>query len=104
MATSRGSSTTQSYLAVIKVVGVGGGGVNAINRMIDAGVRGVEFIAVNTDAQALSMCDADNTIHIGNTLTRGLGAGANPKVGREAAEESREDLKEALKGADLVFV
>jgi len=92
------------YLAVIKVVGVGGGGTNAVNRMIDAGVRGVEFIAVNTDAQALSMCDADNTIHIGNTLTRGLGAGANPKVGREAAEESREDLKEALKGADLVFV
>lgn len=94
----------QNYLAVIKVVGVGGGGVNAVNRMIEAGLKGVEFIAVNTDAQALSMCDADNTIHIGNTLTRGLGAGANPKIGREAAEESREDLKEALKGADLVFV
>ncbi|MEW6583942.1 MAG: cell division protein FtsZ, partial [Actinomycetota bacterium] len=92
------------YLAVIKVVGVGGGGTNAVNRMIDAGVRGVEFIAVNTDAQALSMCDADHKIHIGGTLTRGLGAGANPKVGREAAEESREELKEALKGADLVFV
>ena len=92
------------YLAVIKVVGVGGGGTNAINRMIDAGVRGVEFVAVNTDAQALSMSDADNKIHIGGTLTRGLGAGANPKVGREAAEESREELKEALKGADLVFV
>jgi cell division protein FtsZ len=102
--TIRRARVDTGYLAVIKVVGVGGGGTNAVNRMIDAGVRGVEFIAVNTDAQALSMCDADNTIHIGNTLTRGLGAGANPKVGREAAEESREDLKEALKGADLVFV
>ncbi len=95
---------TSNYLAVIKVVGVGGGGVNAVNRMIDAGVRGVEFIAVNTDAQALSMCDADVKIHIGGTITKGLGAGADPRVGRDAAEESREELKEAVRGADMVFV
>jgi cell division protein FtsZ len=95
---------TSNYLAVIKVVGVGGGGVNAVNRMIDAGVRGVEFIAVNTDAQALSMCDADVKIHIGGTISQGLGAGADPRVGRDAAEESREELKEAVRGADMVFV
>jgi cell division protein FtsZ len=95
---------TSNYLAVIKVCGVGGGGTNAVNRMVDAGVRGVEFIAVNTDAQALAMCDADVKVHIGRTTTRGLGAGSDPKVGREAAEESREELKEAVRGADLVFV
>ena len=93
-----------NYLAVIKVCGVGGGGTNAVNRMVDAGVRGVEFIAVNTDAQALAMCDADVKVHIGRATTKGLGAGADPRVGRDAAEESREDLKEAVKGADLVFV
>ena len=95
---------TSNYLAVIKVVGVGGGGTNAVNRMVDAGVRGVEFIAVNTDAQALSMCDADVKIHIGGTITKGLGAGADPRVGRDAAEDSREELKEAVRGADMVFV
>jgi cell division protein FtsZ len=93
-----------SYLAVIKVAGVGGGGTNAVNRMVDAGVSGVEFIAVNTDAQALLMCDADLKIHIGAKATRGLGAGANPEVGRAAATESRDELKEALKGADMIFV
>ncbi|GAB4248324.1 MAG: cell division protein FtsZ [Thermoleophilia bacterium] len=98
------SETGSSYLAVIKVVGVGGGGTNAVNRMVDAGLRGVEFIAVNTDAQALLMCDADVKIHIGGKITRGLGAGANPEVGRQAAEESRDELREALKGADMVFV
>ncbi len=95
---------SSNYLAVIKVVGVGGAGSNAVNRMIDAGVRGVEFIAVNTDAQALTGCDADVKIHIGGTITRGLGAGADPRIGREAAEESREELKEAVRGADMVFV
>jgi cell division protein FtsZ len=85
-----------NYLAVIKVVGVGGGGTNAVNRMVDAGLRGVEFIAVNTDAQALLMCDADVKIHIGSKITRGLGAGADPSIGREAAMESRDELKEAL--------
>jgi cell division protein FtsZ len=98
------SDTGSGYLAVIKVVGVGGGGTNAVNRMVDAGLKGVEFIAINTDAQALLMCDADVKLHIGGKVTRGLGAGANPEVGREAAEESREDIKEALKGADMVFV
>lgn len=93
-----------SYLAVIKVVGVGGGGTNAVNRMVDAGLKGVEFIAVNTDAQALQMCDADVKLNIGNHLTRGLGAGADPNIGAGAAAESRDDIKEALKGADLVFV
>ena len=93
-----------NYLAVIKVVGVGGGGTNAVNRMVDAGLRGVEFIAVNTDAQALLMCDADVKIHIGSKITRGLGAGADPTIGHEAAIESRDELKEALKGADMVFV
>src|SRR5689334_20418429 len=93
-----------SYLAVIKVVGVGGGGINAVNRMVDAGLRGVEFIACNTDAQALAMCDADIKLNIGHELTKGLGAGANPEVGQGAAAESRDDIKEALKGADMVFV
>ncbi len=95
---------TGSYLAVIKVVGVGGGGTNAVNRMVDAGLKGVEFIAVNTDAQALQMCDADITLQIGDQLTRGLGAGADPETGYGAANESRDELKEALKGADMVFV
>src|SRR5215210_2203505 len=93
-----------NYLAVIKVVGVGGGGTNAVNRMVDAGLSGVEFIAVNTDAQALLMCEADVKIHIGAKATRGLGAGADPAVGQAAATESRDELKEALKGADMVFV
>src|SRR2546427_2111965 len=92
------------YLALIKVVGVGGGGTTAVNRMVDAGLTGVEFIAVNTDAQALLMCDADVKIHIGSQATRGLGAGADPAVGKAAAQESRDELKEALKGADMVFV
>src|SRR5438309_661743 len=90
-----------NYLAVIKVVGVGGGGTNAVNRMVDAGLTGVEFVAVNTDAQALVMCDADVKIHIGAKATRGLGAGADPTVGLAAAMESRDELKEALKGADV---
>jgi cell division protein FtsZ len=93
-----------SYLAVIKVVGVGGGGTNAVSRMVDAGLRGVEFIAANTDAQALAMCDADIKLNIGHESTKGLGAGANPDVGLAAASESRDDIKEALKGADMVFV
>src|SRR5438477_8464892 len=93
-----------NYLAVIKVAGVGGGGTNAVNRMVDAGLTGVEFIAVNTDAQALMMCDADVKLHIGSAATRGLGAGADPAVGLAAATESRDELKEALKGADMVFV
>ncbi len=93
-----------SYLAVIKVVGVGGGGSNAISRMVDAGLRGVEFIACNTDAQALQACDADVKIGIGHNLTKGLGAGANPEIGAGAAAESRDEIKEALKGADMVFV
>ena len=95
---------TGNYLALIKVVGVGGGGSNAVNRMVDAGLSGVEFIAVNTDAQALLMCDADVKMPIGSDVTRGLGAGADPNVGQAAAEESRDELKEALKGADMVFV
>ena len=93
-----------NYLAVIKVVGVGGGGTNAVNRMINSGLSGVEFIAVNTDAQSLQMTDADMKIHIGEKLTRGLGAGADPKLGMEAAEESKADIEEALRGADMVFV
>ena len=93
-----------NYLAVIKVVGVGGGGTNAVNRMVDAGLTGVEFVAVNTDAQALLMCDADVKIHIGAKATRGLGAGADPTIGHAAAMESRDELKEALKGADMIFV
>jgi cell division protein FtsZ len=93
-----------SYLAVIKVVGVGGGGTNAVSRMVDAGLHGVEFIAANTDAQALAMCDADIKLNIGHDSTKGLGAGANPDVGLASASESRDDIKEALKGADMVFV
>jgi cell division protein FtsZ len=89
---------------VIKVIGVGGGGTNAVNRMVDAGLGGVEFIAVNTDAQALLMSDADVKIHIGSQVTRGLGAGANPEVGHAAAMETRDELKDALKGADMIFV
>ena len=96
--------SSTNYLAVIKVVGVGGGGTNAVNRMVDAGLRGVEFIAVNTDAQALQMCDADVKIHIGSKITRGLGAGANPTIGYQAAVESKDELRDALKGADMVFV
>jgi cell division protein FtsZ len=98
------SNQSGNYLAVIKVVGVGGGGTNAVNRMVDAGLSGVEFIAVNTDAQALMMCEADVKIHIGSKVTRGLGAGADPAVGQAAAQESRDELKEALKGADMIFV
>jgi cell division protein FtsZ len=93
-----------NFLAVIKVVGVGGGGTNAVSRMVESGVSGVEFIAVNTDAQALLMADADTKIHIGSKATRGLGAGADPGVGEAAAQESRDELKEALKGADMIFV
>src|SRR5881296_818046 len=98
------SNQLGSYLAVIKVVGIGGGGTNAVSRMVEAGMSGVEFVAVNTDAQALLMTDADVKIHIGARATRGLGAGANPRVGLEAATESRDELKEALKGADMIFV
>ncbi len=93
-----------NYLAVIKVVGIGGGGVNAVNRMIDAGLHGVEFVAINTDAQALLMSDADVKLDIGRDLTRGLGAGADPVVGRQAADAHRDELLEVLKGADMVFV
>ena len=98
------SSQSGNYLAVIKVVGVGGGGTNAVNRMVESGLTGVEFIAVNTDAQALLDADADVKIHIGSKATRGLGAGADPNVGHAAAQESRDELKEALKGADMIFV
>ncbi|MGI9197407.1 MAG: cell division protein FtsZ [Candidatus Nanopelagicales bacterium] len=94
----------QNYLAVIKVVGIGGGGVNAVNRMIDVGLKGVEFIAINTDAQALLMSDADVKLDIGRELTRGLGAGADPEVGRQAAEDHAADIEEVLRGADMVFV
>ncbi|MBT9254822.1 cell division protein FtsZ [Phycicoccus sp. MAQZ13P-2] len=94
----------QNYLAVIKVVGIGGGGVNAINRMIEVGLKGVEFIAVNTDAQALLMSDADVKLDVGRELTRGLGAGADPEVGKKAAEDHAEEIEEVLKGADMVFV
>ncbi len=94
----------QNYLAVIKVIGVGGGGVNAVNRMIDAGLKGVEFVAVNTDAQALLMSDADVKLDIGRELTRGLGAGSDPEVGRAAAEAHREEIEEVVKGADMVFI
>lgn len=93
-----------NYLAVIKVVGVGGGGTNAVNRMIEEGIRGVEFVAINTDAQALAISDADIKVHIGTDITKGLGAGANPEVGAQAAEESRDDIKQALAGADMVFI
>jgi cell division protein FtsZ len=97
-------SQNQNYLAVIKVVGVGGGGVNAVNRMIELGLRGVEFIVVNTDAQALLMSDADVKLDVGRELTRGLGAGADPEVGRRAAEDHAEEIEQALTGADMVFV
>ncbi|MGZ4516952.1 MAG: cell division protein FtsZ [Mycobacteriaceae bacterium] len=93
-----------NYLAVIKVVGIGGGGVNAVNRMIDVGLKGVEFIAINTDAQALLMSDADVKLDVGRELTRGLGAGADPEVGRRAAEDHKDEIEEVLKGADMVFV
>jgi len=94
----------QNYLAVIKVVGIGGGGVNAVNRMIDVGLKGVEFVAINTDAQALLMSDADVKLDIGRDLTRGLGAGADPDVGRQAAEDHADEIEEVLRGADMVFV
>src|SRR3954462_14783463 len=93
-----------NYLAVIKVVGIGGGGVNAVNRMIEVGLKGVEFIAINTDAQALLMSDADVKLDIGRELTRGLGAGANPEVGAKAAEDHADEIEEVIKGADMVFV
>ena len=98
------TDTLSNYLAVIKVVGVGGGGTNAVNRMIEEGIRGVEFVAVNTDAQALAMSDADVKVHIGTDITKGLGAGANPEVGAQAAEDSRDEIKAALAGADMVFI
>src|SRR5947209_10091047 len=94
----------QNYLAVIKVIGVGGGGCNAVNRMIDAGLKGVEFIAINTDAQSLLLSDADVKLDIGRQLTRGLGAGSDPEIGRQAAEEHRQEIEEVLKGADMVFI
>ena len=103
----RGTTTVaapQNYLAVIKVVGIGGGGVNAVNRMIEVGLKGVEFIAINTDAQALLMSDADVKLDVGRELTRGLGAGAQPDVGRQAAQDHQEEIEEVLKGADMVFV
>ncbi|GEL94237.1 cell division protein FtsZ [Cellulomonas composti] len=94
----------QNYLAVIKVVGIGGGGVNAVNRMIEVGLKGVEFIAVNTDAQALLMSDADVKLDVGRELTRGLGAGADPEVGKKAAEDHQDEIEDVLRGADMVFV
>jgi cell division protein FtsZ len=97
-------TSNQNYLAVIKVVGIGGGGVNAVNRMIELGLRGVEFIAINTDAQALLMSDADVKLDVGREITRGLGAGADPEVGRRAAEDHADEIEEALAGADMVFV
>lgn len=97
-------ASPQNYLAVIKVVGIGGGGVNAVNRMIESGLKGVEFIAINTDAQALLMSDADVKLDIGRELTRGLGAGADPEVGRKAAEDHAQEIEEVLRGADMVFV
>src|SRR5881398_777251 len=97
-------TSAHNYLAVIKVVGIGGGGVNAVNRMIEVGLKGVEFIAINTDAQALLMSDADVKLDIGRELTRGLGAGANPDVGGKAAEDHADEIEEVLKGADMVFV
>ena len=97
-------AAAQNYLAIIKVVGIGGGGVNAVNRMIEVGLKGVEFIAINTDAQALLMSDADVKLDIGRELTRGLGAGANPDVGAKAAEDHADEIEEVIKGADMVFV
>ena len=101
---ARNVAAPQNYLAVIKVVGIGGGGVNAVNRMIEVGLRGVEFIAINTDAQALLMSDADVKLDVGRELTRGLGAGANPDVGRQAAEDHADEIEEVIRGADMVFV
>ncbi len=101
---ARNVAAPQNYLAVIKVVGIGGGGVNAVNRMIEVGLRGVEFIAINTDAQALLMSDADVKLDVGRELTRGLGAGANPEVGKQAAEDHADEIEEVLRGADMVFV
>src|ERR687891_2689614 len=98
------AGAAQNYIAVIKVVGIGGGGVNAVNRMIDAGLKGVEFIGVNTDAQALLMSDADVKLDVGRERTRGLGAGSDPEIGRDAAEEHREEIEEVLKGADMIFI
>src|SRR5215831_19261315 len=98
------AGSAQNYIAVIKVVGIGGGGVNAVNRMIDAGLKGVEFIAVNTDAQALLMSDADVKLDIGRDLTKGLGAGSDPEIGRAAAESHRDEIEEVIKGADMVFI
>src|SRR6516162_11573928 len=95
---------TQSYIAVIKVVGIGGGGVNAVNRMIDAGLKGVEFVTINTDAQALLMSDADVKLDIGREVTRGLGAGSDPEIGRQAADDHRAEIEEVLLGADMVFI
>src|SRR6266705_3553528 len=100
----RGMQGPQNYLAVIKVIGIGGGGVNAINRMIESGLKGVEFIAMNTDAQALLMSEADVKLDIGRETTRGLGAGSNPEVGRRAADEHRTEIEEILTGADMVFI
>ena len=97
-------NTPQNHLAVIKVAGVGGGGVNAVNRMIEVGLKGVEFIAINTDAQALLMSDAETKLDIGRDLTHGLGAGADPAVGRKAAEDHVEEIADSLEGADMVFV
>ncbi|MGZ8585956.1 MAG: cell division protein FtsZ, partial [Actinomycetota bacterium] len=94
----------QNYLAVIKVIGIGGGGVNAVNRMIEGGLRGVEFIAVNTDAQTLLMSDAEVKLDIGRETTRGLGAGSDPEVGKRAADEHADEIEEILKGADMVFI
>src|SRR5690349_11163508 len=100
----RQMQSPSNYLAVIKVVGIGGGGVNAVNRMIESGLRGVEFIAVNTDAQTLLMSDADVKLDIGRETTRGLGAGSNPEVGKRAADEHADEIEEILKGADMVFI
>ncbi|MDK2794725.1 MAG: cell division protein FtsZ, partial [Caldanaerobacter sp.] len=99
-----GLETDVQQFAAIKVIGVGGGGGNAVNRMVEAGVKGVEFIAINTDKQALSLSKAETKIQIGEKLTKGLGAGANPEIGKKAAEESREEIERAIKGADMIFI
>jgi cell division protein FtsZ len=98
------AASDRPYITTIKVVGIGGAGTNAVNRMVDAGIRGVEFIAVNTDLQSLNTCDADVKIHIGQELTHGLGGGADPEVGRQATEDSRDEIKQAVRGADMVFI